>query len=1737
MLAVCLAVVLLLSLFLVGAVYRRAARHEGASGPPLTRALQYRLRWYTMGVAGALMLALLYLIGTGNNGQGSAAFEEEQLSRVAHVGYYTGVVEDFSFGGQPGTDGFYHTAFGEGERLSLQAVTGPNNKPDSFRVAYEALSRPLRLNEQWANVPPGGWLGAEGGTLRIQQRLPSGEWRYHAVRWKPIPPEETDDGDLANHFYYTRGDLPESPDAGAPGDAGTPGDAGAPAAPAPGTESADTLVSEIVLEEGLALSTLLQISRDSTAEAVWEEVARSGNALVAAFEGTRFVRETKGRATSRLGVLVADTLLQRTDLRFFIDGQEIRPGATSGEVAIPAGGTIRYGLGRRRLFSLQTPAFQASRQGVGGVFWAPLEDGRSWSLPPRPRASFALISGGGEASGGDRQAGNPSRAVPLDGYRIGAVPPARSRYALASFEEDLDSLTVDDGRTERTVTRRDTFALGTAQSGVLLSLQPMRASASLPLPQGVPLAGALSSFPLPYAGWMAAVLVGLYAALHAFCVLPGTGTSRPRVETGWTLIWNLALTLLVVRLILAYRVSLLPPSNASPGELALFSKSLGISFAALVLFPPLLALIHRPRLLPGWMRPNWIRRLTKWGWLRRLSAKGAALSPGIKVTLAVAVLAVVFFLMFFLLGPADQTVAGLRANLTAYFVLVGAQAAAAGGLVMLGAGKRLGISVVVLGGLLAFVFATGDIGFLVLTLALLPVLALFLLFGRETSGWGAGLMLGGVVFVLALPWIATEVGQRATSTEMDVPGIDRVSIPGDALDDTFMRFPDPKEEVEAMLDRTYVRFANLSDREPGRLADMGPGLFDDYLGAEHQTWQMLLYAAEGVHHRPTGHAYGGTPLSDQALSYPIALTDCVFAVFLLAEHGPWAGSFLLGVYLLLGVSCLWVGGYFNPDTLHARLLPLAAVGAYFAYTALYMAGANIGATVFTGLNLPLLSLSSGSDLLFGLLALALVAYLTRAGLDKEPSGAFQFRSQKGTYWASVGFILGLLLLSAVTCWQIFNLGEDRLDDFSFEPSVFEPLVQSDGPNPLYRVRDRQIERRENTGEASPLLQRRIDDFNERPDALKDRPGGGSPIYLSGGNEIAWDASHYQLGSPFREARRGWQGTVTAASKDDPAWGGPAPTSLPLAVSQNSSGRLLLSPSDGTGLYLDGTQRDEPLLLSSLRAPKVVYTEDRQGASQWGNTIYLGRHSQPLLQTVWRNGRYESIYLRESTAPLSYGVKEAAQATAEASADTVQLSLDLDLHRRLQQVVSRFARENGYRSASELGGRRLAVSVTDAHTGEVRALAAWPFRNPQSRRFKQVVDSLGSGTTEENFLTNPNFQEHAIGSTFKPLLLTGVTAGLWDRLNTGRLTLRYTGKDTMLAGFKLSSDWDNRNDYQGTAGVRQFLRESNNAFLGKLGMLGTYIDKSEIWDTTMPPVRRDWKIRYQQTDDLLQRGFDLTQLEDSPFNAGAEETTIVPELMRQTVLFESLSRLYDVHFTSTPDSLWPDARARTFLPSLGTDSWKLQRVVPQPVAFDVQDYTSLRDDLVSFFLGSGDNYWTPVDMSAGVARAVTGRRVTPTLEPRDTLAPTFPESEGVLPPRSWRNAYLITPMEQVWSHSEGTMAALRSDIPEWIASAEEANAGSSYRVLMKTGTLDVDGNGPKGYSKMLVFMVGRWRGSDADGQFVPGQTVAGHFHMENVAAGSNRAARLRNAFARDVLPEVIEHVSELDAAQQAASDAS
>jgi len=107
------------------------------------------------------------------------------------------------------------------------------------------------------------------------------------------------------------------------------------------------------------------------------------------------------------------------------------------------------------------------------------------------------------------------------------------------------------------------------------------------------------------------------------------------------------------------------------------------------------------------------------------------------------------------------------------------------------------------------------------------------------------------------------------------------------------------------------------------------------------------------------------------------------------------------------------------------------------------------------------------------------------------------------------------------------------------------------------------------------------------------------------------------------------------------------------------------------------------------------------------------------------------------------------------------------------------------------------------------------------------------------------------------------------------------------------------------------------------------------------------------------------------------------------------------------------------------------------------------------------------------------------------------------------------------------------IRQAIAAAEDPNAGAGYRVLMKTGTLDPDEDGTN--SKMLLFVVGRWRAmedsSGETGQFVPGQTVTGYIHMEDAGDVS------RYALAREVLPEVIEHVSELDAAQQAASDAS
>ena len=160
-----------------------------------------------------------------------------------------------------------------------------------------------------------------------------------------------------------------------------------------------------------------------------------------------------------------------------------------------------------------------------------------------------------------------------------------------------------------------------------------------------------------------------------------------------------------------------------------------------------------------------------------------------------------------------------------------------------------------------------------------------------------------------------------------------------------------------------------------------------------QDWGMRAYAALGG---TLGRGLYGVPYVPRAISPDVALTDNVFALWILAEHGFAGAAALLGVYLTLaGVLLLAAAQATRRYSGVHRAILLGGLAAYLLTPALYMAAANASLLPLTGQNLPGLGLRSGADAAFlaWLLALALTALPGDA--DDAPRDYLETRASEG----------------------------------------------------------------------------------------------------------------------------------------------------------------------------------------------------------------------------------------------------------------------------------------------------------------------------------------------------------------------------------------------------------------------------------------------------------------------------------------------------------------------------------------------------------------------------------------------------------------------------------------------------------------------------------------------------------------------------------------------------------------------
>jgi hypothetical protein len=1503
-------------------------------------------------------------------------------------------------------------------------------KAKDWILRWEAGTAPLRVNGKCRNLPESWWF-QPGDTLRVELSR-QGRTELVEVHWE-VAQGWTHWSDVQNSFFYSQGVLQGG-------------------RPDYSHGVRDRLLSRRALSEGRSLAVMARKAsnlQDIVINEEWWDI----------FQRVFFVREIKGDKGSRLGVLVDPTLLNKPGLRFSKGSQPLASPVTWGEERIHAQDTIFYGLGYRDSLDLRLTGMSISDPVWGEVLEIRLGRKVSWPLPPNPREPFLLTSS--------------SEHVPIDGYHLGLGGNSRPFYAKARINSSFDSINLVYGRGQRNWKLGETMRLGGVNEGFLLALERIEAR-------------------LSYTGTWTVGIIMVYTLL--FCLLFSRQESKggARTDLAWTLLWGLTLTLLVVRLMLAYRVSLLPPENARPGELETFHTALVVSFTALAAGPAVLllarffSLVDWPPLLN---RRSGIRAFLSWVSLRR------------DLLLFLGGTAVLLWVAAAKVFGSNESFLGLRINLSSHLMIVL--------MLALGTGTFLGYKqvgkwavVAAMGLVVAVVFWTGDRGFLIYVVSLALTVLCFFLWDTEQrrsriAWWFVPFALISALLLLpffpSLPFAQKLIDPRLPETVRY-----RLASFADSQDSMLLT---PRGETELSVDQL--------------------------LGNSQQAWQMRLYASTGLS-SPQG--YGRMPLSDSGMTYATSLADCVFAVYFLSEHGAVAGFLLVLVYVILGLICLWAIG-FLPKELQHRAIPLIAIAAFFICNALYMASANVGLTVFTGQNMPLLALYSKLDAIHGLILLTVVTLLLRIGIV----GSIQQRNfHSWPIHRALAVFTGM-----VTVWlfllghTMYRLGTDPSfrRNFDFSDKFFEKIdshvaaINNQGvQNSPWELVGHRL-RRKPYGEVTAAEEAFAEQLNERPNKLD--PNGGLFFleWLHGGDgkrrlAVQVNRHFFKMRSPLARDHF-WSGRIVARrAPEQPTISGlgqpfrvtmgesGAAHSLPLSESPpmqvNHAVIFTEAVQSTSNEFLEIYRQGNDLVLVPKRGGWKVYVEGQEvhksiklekfdligiakGKDYQRDFMYLGFQPTVLAYVQWRNGSQRRFFPEGRNFPMAYALGKAmdrSRSLGSPTPETIALTIDMELQRALQAEVTRLASKPGeIYSNDPVATPLIAVTVLDPHTGEVLAMPSWPALDPNDPGFENLVES-SSSRQQARLITNPNLRRHAIGSTFKPLLFAGLASQFWPEIQLDRLSViqEPQAAQIKIAGLPIEP-WENL-DAAGHIDAEDYLIHSRNPYQVMIGFLGMLLDRGDAKDALSASGVPNFS--YMGKDLTL----NLRNVNESPFTLADQLPRPRTDAMARTLLFQGLKDLYGVGVNGDPTAERLQ-ECRGLLPSLGCSEKLLQsneyldNVVAEPVDFSPSDFQSIRKDIITFLLGAGECRWNNLRLSEAWSRVLTGAKVQVTLESK-LAASSGPIPAAVWLPlpqpvgnNEWRRDHILRPLHRVGT--EGTAARLSS-----------LNQGPLV-TFYKTGTIDEGTPGRE--SELLLFAL-----STAPEQALePGRALAGVVYLEDSKA--------------------------------------
>ncbi len=1759
---------LLLLVFLLSAgLYRFIIVNQGVLGYNDGRTRVYFIAYAWVVCVLLAGLGVAWHLGVFNT-FGSPAIDDLKERRLVHHGYYVGADGAFRFSGTATGEGFQHDAFGPDEFLTLTPhVERPDQRPGeaglrTWTMATNATSLPLRFDGHCVNLPAAAWMRS-GSVLTIvdETREPA---PFLSIRWEE---DTTWLGARTNAYFFSSGyRLPSGQDS---------------------TVYDGVLLTDRVYRESRELATMLR-----RAPAAFTSQVRVDPRWLEMAQGITLVRQKLGDAGSPMGVLVTRRFYEDDEGRprryvAELHGTALTYARTSGvsDTTVTAGTQITYGFtGYRNLLALD-PLPDSLMLDKRNSYVVPLSFKRkqNWALPHEKDGDVWQLKSPFIVTSSSAYTELPSYVI----NTVGASFPFYVKVSVPDADE-ADVLHVNDGRRNTLVGLDEIVSLGGRAHGALLAYRP--AQAPKPRVLGIPLTAHVGF-------WAIFFLILSTAGFHVLLRLEAGWCQRFKLDLAFVLIWAMVLTILVVRLILSYRIALLPPENATAGEITfVFHKSFVASFWALAVLP-LSLLAARLLFMARW---NLIDRLTKplGGLTDKFKETAASLGgrlPGPLAALGrhwMLWLPPWLWIGLGLVFGANESLFGIRISIGLHLLLVIGLFFSFTKIIRDDRPREAWLAFVLASvAILGCMFVIKDYGFFIYLFSFVGCFLMFALrnytlgtrdeFGRlrMTRTWGVLALI--IVIPLAISIVPRLGGLADFVGEIDPQG------------NVFYRITSYNDTEEAVLLGT----GDEREYSPVQL-----------LRNSYQNWQMMLYATEGSI-RP--HGYGGAVLSDAGMTYPTSITDTAYSVYLLSEHGALVSVLFLLLYLGLCFGCIY-GGWLLAQKDLARTLILFLIGAYFACNALYMAAANLGLVFFTGQNIPLLGLYSGADVLQAMVLLVVVTVLLHKDIEHEGNASVEMTmaEHRGMETAQRWFVRVLGVLVLLLLVRMWTLPERYLKNHNFSNDLFRVVSDRDW---VYDEETGRIMVAVENDNLGPL--RRIEEiyrqqFNNRLDKTAENGGLYYVIPIEDRGrvvdyEVRVNRFLFTLVSPFKD-RALWRGTVLA--RGDEALPTLSTLGTEFQVRLDTLGlpatiRFAQTPDDkvaGSALKLVDRRRQSIFELE--RDGNDIILEDagknwsvfRNGAPIEGRVrlakhdiiavtgdegqqqafLYLGMQPPILGATEWRNGRWQYVYPGGKEFPSVYTLMEAGRQAhllaaadeVDAPEDTLNLSLDVRLHRDLQTAMATYTRQNPtYRAGDPLRTNRLAFTVLDAFTGEVLALPAWPLPDPNAPEFDELLRTA-SPVRQLRLLQNHNFRRHVIGSTTKPVLFTSIAAELWDEeaaepVDLATMSVRARGEPgrvvqgksmklahDSLGSLPLGSPWDSdRNNNEQVIDQRSFIYQSLNYYMGIVGMIGMIPDRRYFTDVLSPVSSASsaswasssssaWPYRDVLYDGQWRR-LDMKRLPPSETPFTIEDLPRAPRILnlrvRNTLLWQGLRDNYDVLISgvdvgASREALRDSVLTRTverFLPIFNqgrasTQNRFLNEAMPDPMVLDPRLWDGyLREDLVSFFLGGGINLWSNVAMAEAGARLATGRRIEARLE-RRTDDPDFDDMPLPLRDSTWRNTRILSPMQdagRITGLGQGTAQVILARVQAGLR--QRGINPARYRIVFKTGTLqEREPDDPR--SEMLLCIVGEWEGTEEAGRFVPGRTLSSFLYMQE---SRTSATYHRNDLAPPLIIGMIEHL--------------